>query len=99
MAQDLGAAGVMVTPTKEAVPATAATLHAYYAKVAEACPGLPIVLQDHPASTQVHMSADLLIQICQDLPTVQNIKPVPLLHTGCSTGGAPQGHAPRGVAL
>jgi len=74
MAQDLGAAGVMVTPTKEAVPATAATLHAYYAKVAEACPGLPIVLQDHPASTQVHMSADLLIQICQDLPTVQNIK-------------------------
>ena len=35
MAQDLGAAGVMVTPTKEAVPATPATLHAYYAKVAE----------------------------------------------------------------
>ena len=43
----------MVTPTKEPTPATPAALHAYYAKVAEVNPGFPIVLQDHPASTQV----------------------------------------------
>jgi len=74
MAQDLGAAAVMVTPTKEPSPATDATLLAYFSKVADACPTMPIVLQDHPASTQVHMSANLLVQICANIPTVTCIK-------------------------
>ena len=55
MAQDLGAAGVMVTPSKEPAPATDDALVELYARVARECPGLPIVLQDHPASTMVHM--------------------------------------------
>ena len=74
MAKDLGAAAVMVTPTKEAAPASDAALHAYFAAVADGCPGLPIVLQDHPASTQVFMSADLLVRICADLASVRCIK-------------------------
>ena len=52
MAQDLGAAAVMITPSKEPGQ-NEGMLLAYYAKVADKCPGLPIVLQDHPASTQV----------------------------------------------
>ena len=74
MARDLGAAAVMVTPTKEAAPQSDAALHAYFAAVADGCPGLPIVLQDHPASTQVFMSADLLVRICADLASVRCIK-------------------------
>jgi len=73
MAEELGAAAVMVTPTKEAAPASDAQLHGLFAAVAEGC-GLPIVLQDHPASTQVHMSADLLVRICADLEAVACIK-------------------------
>lgn len=53
MAAELGASGVMVTPTKEPVPATDDTLLRMYSHVSEGVPGLPIVLQDHPASTQV----------------------------------------------
>ena len=55
MAQELGAAAVMVTPTKEPAPASDDTLAEMYARVAEGCPGLPIVLQDHPASTQARL--------------------------------------------
>ena len=74
MARELGAAAVMVTPTKEAVPATDTTLYEYYVRVAEANPGLPIVLQDHPASTGVHMSAELIARICADVPEIACIK-------------------------
>lgn len=74
MAQELGAAAVMVTPAKEAVPASATTLRTYYQRVAEGCPGLPIVLQDHPASTQVFMSAELICDITAELPEIACIK-------------------------
>ena len=74
MARDLGAGSVMVTPTKEAAPQSEDALHAYFAAVAEGAPDLAIVLQDHPASTAVFMSADLLVRICADLPSVQCIK-------------------------
>ena len=53
MAQELGAAAVMVTPNKEPTPSSDETLVQLYTRVARGCPGLPIVLQDHPASTQV----------------------------------------------
>eukprot|EP00965_Chrysotila_dentata_P011089 360225-Pleurochrysis_carterae.AAC.1 len=52
MAQQLGAAAVMVTPSKEPTPVSADTMVEYYRRVGKGCPGLPIVLQDHPASTQ-----------------------------------------------
>lgn len=74
MAQELGAAAVMVTPTKEPTPASDDTLLALYARVAAGCPDLSIVLQDHPASTQVHMSMPLLARIVAEVPTVSCIK-------------------------
>ena len=73
MAQDLGAHSVMVTPTKEAFPQSDALLFDYFAAVQDGC-ALPIVLQDHPASTGVFMSAELLVQICAHLASVQCIK-------------------------
>ena len=51
MAQELGADAVMVTPTKEPTPPSDDAFVALYSRVADGCPGLPIVLQDHPAST------------------------------------------------
>ena len=74
MAEELGADAVMVTPTKEAAPTPDDALVAMYARVAEVCPTLPIVLQDHPASTQVHMSVPLLARIVREVPTVACIK-------------------------
>ena len=74
MAQELGAAAVMVTPTKEPAPATDETLLELYSRVARGCPGLPIVLQDHPASTQVHMSPKLVATIAHEVPEVACIK-------------------------
>jgi len=35
---------------------------------------IPIVLQDHPASTQVHMTASLLLRLVRDVPQVASIK-------------------------
>lgn len=74
MAQELGAAAVMVTPTKEPSPATDNTLVELYTRVADGCPGLPIVCQDHPASTQVHMSPKLVARIAHEVPSVECIK-------------------------
>ena len=74
MAQELGAAAVMVTPTKEPSPASDDTLVELYARVADGCPGLPIVCQDHPASTQVHMTPALVARIAHEVPAVQCIK-------------------------
>jgi len=74
MAQGLGADAVMVTPAKEPSPATDDALVALYSRVAAGCPGLPIVLQDHPASTQVHMSVPLVARIVSEVPAVSCIK-------------------------
>jgi 4-hydroxy-tetrahydrodipicolinate synthase len=74
MAQGLGAHAVMVTPTKEPSPVSDDMMVGLYSRVAEACPGLPIVLQDHPASTQVHMSVPLLARIVKEVPSVACIK-------------------------
>ena len=55
MAQDLGADAVMVTPAKEAVPNDDRIVEMYQ-QIADGLT-IPIVLQDHPASSEVHMSA------------------------------------------
>ena len=54
-AESLGASGVMVTPSKEPTPMVEDRLVEYFAAVNDALSSIPIVLQDHPASTQVHM--------------------------------------------
>jgi len=72
MAQALGAAGVMVTPSKEPVP-NEERIFDYFRKVAEGIT-IPIVLQDHPASTEVHMSVPLILRIVKEVPLVACIK-------------------------
>eukprot|EP00927_Polykrikos_kofoidii_P059987 TRINITY_DN55069_c0_g1_i1.p1 TRINITY_DN55069_c0_g1~~TRINITY_DN55069_c0_g1_i1.p1 ORF type:complete len:409 (-),score=84.19 TRINITY_DN55069_c0_g1_i1:143-1264(-) len=73
-AQQLGADAIMVTPEKEPSPASDDTIVAHFSRIAEGCPGLPIILQDHPASTQVHMSVPLLARIVREVPSVQGVK-------------------------
>jgi 4-hydroxy-tetrahydrodipicolinate synthase len=72
MAQELGAQAVMVTPHAEAVPNDERIVE-YYKTIAGGVK-IPIVLQDHPASTQVHMTASLLLRLVRDVPQVASIK-------------------------
>lgn len=74
MARDAGATSVMVTPSLEAVPSPPARIAQYFARIAERTPGLPIVLQDHPGSTGVHMAPELVASITAAVPEVQCIK-------------------------
>jgi len=72
MAQELGAAAVMVTPQAEAVPSDERVFE-YYRTIAEAI-SIPIVAQDHPASTGVHMSVPLLLRMLHEIPRIAAIK-------------------------
>jgi 4-hydroxy-tetrahydrodipicolinate synthase len=72
MAADLGAAAVMVAPAAEPVP-NEARVFDYFAQVAAGA-GLPVVAQDHPASTQVHMSLPLLLRMVAEIPAIACIK-------------------------
>jgi len=72
MAESLGAAAVMVTPSKEAVP-NEERIFEYFRKVAEGI-SIPIVLQDHPGSTEVHMSAPLILRMVDEIPRIACIK-------------------------
>jgi 4-hydroxy-tetrahydrodipicolinate synthase len=72
MAEQLGAKAVMVTPHAEAVPNDDRVFE-YYKVIADGI-GIPIVAQDHPASTQVHMGVPLLLRLVRELPRVASIK-------------------------
>ena len=72
MAEDLGAEAVMVAPAREPVPNDERIVE-YYRRIAAATT-LPIVLQDHPASTEVHMSAPLILRIVKEVPAIVCIK-------------------------
>ncbi|GAB1489210.1 dihydrodipicolinate synthase family protein [Opitutaceae bacterium] len=71
-AANLGAAAVMVAPSKQPTPSDAAVFE-YYRRVASQST-VPVVLQDHPLSTEVHMSVDLMLRITRELPAVTCIK-------------------------
>jgi 4-hydroxy-tetrahydrodipicolinate synthase len=71
-ARELGAAAVMITPSPQPAPSDRIVLE-YYEKIA-ANVGLPIVLQDHPAITQVHMSTDLILRLVREIPAIVSIK-------------------------
>lgn len=77
MAQELGADAIMVAPSKEMngpQPSDDDILE-LYSRVASACgPNLNIVLQDHPSSTGVTLSLDLISQLVAEIPTVRCIK-------------------------
>ena len=72
MAEDLGADAVMVAPAKEPV-ANDERIVETYRRVANATK-LPIVLQDHPASTEVQMSMPLILRIVKEVASVVCIK-------------------------
>jgi len=72
MAQDLGADAVMVTPAKEAVPNDDRVFELYQ-QISKAVT-IPIVLQDHPGSTDVHMSGALILRVLRALPGVACVK-------------------------
>ena len=71
-AHSLGAAGVMVTPHREPTP-NAQRIFDHFARIADAIE-IPIVLQDHPISTQVHMPLDLVLRMVAEIDRVACIK-------------------------
>ena len=71
-AADLGAAGVMIAPSRQPVPNDSLVCE-YYERIGAAVP-IPIVLQDHPASTEVHMRVPLILNIAAQVPSIACIK-------------------------
>lgn len=72
MAHACGARAAMVAPSAEAVPSDDRVFD-YFARVGRDSP-LPLVAQDHPASTQVHMPVPLLLRIVAEVSAVAGIK-------------------------
>jgi 4-hydroxy-tetrahydrodipicolinate synthase len=72
MAQDLGASAVMVMPGKEAVPGDDRTVETYQ-RIASGL-DIPIVLQDHPASSDVHFPVPLILRLLREVPAIQCVK-------------------------
>ena len=72
MAQDLGAAAVMVMPGKEAVPNDDRIIETYQCTTDGLT--IPIVLQDHPASSEVHFSIPLMLRLVREAPSIRCIK-------------------------
>ena len=71
-AKQQGADAVMVTPHKEAVPSERRIFDHF--RAVAAATDLPIVLQDHPGSTDVHMSLELILDIVSEIRTIACIK-------------------------
>ena len=72
LAQELGADAVMVTPAKEPVPNDDRIVELYQ-RIAEGL-SIPIVLQDHPASTDVHLSVGLIARVLRAVPSIECVK-------------------------
>jgi len=72
IAQDLGADAVMITPTKEAVPDEERIVESFR-RISQGL-SIPIVLQDHPASSEVHMPVSLMLQMLKAVPAIRCIK-------------------------
>jgi 4-hydroxy-tetrahydrodipicolinate synthase len=50
-----------------------ATVYSYFENLAHAS-SLPVIIQDHPASTRVHMSEDLIVRMIESLPAIGGLK-------------------------
>lgn len=79
-AQELGARAVMVAPPKLARSSDEA-LRRHYLTVAEAI-DIPVVVQDHPASSGIYMSVDFIANLASEAPRCRYLKledePTPL---------------------
>ncbi len=71
-AMKLGATAVMITPSQQPTPNEQAVFD-YFQRIA-AKVDAPIVLQDHPAISQVHMSADLILRLVREIETIVCVK-------------------------
>ena len=71
-AERLGASAVMIAPTKQPAPNDDAVFE-YYRRIADSTT-LPVVLQDHPASTEVFMSAAFILRMVKEIPSIAAIK-------------------------
>lgn len=71
-AEGLGAHSVMLAPPPLARP-TDAALRRHYLAVAGAV-GIPVVVQDHPASSGVQMSAEFLLALADESPACRVVK-------------------------
>ncbi len=69
---ELGAAGVMIMPPPQPVPSDKAVLD-YFQRVAAGI-SAPIVLQDYPIGSQVHMSTDLILRLVREVPNIVAVK-------------------------
>ncbi|WP_432816611.1 dihydrodipicolinate synthase family protein [Sulfitobacter sp. JB4-11] len=70
---EMGAAGVMVAPP--GALKTDPQIHGYYGGVVSALgPDTPVVLQDFPLTTGVHISDDILGRIIDDMPSIVMLK-------------------------
>merc|ERR1712154_104344 len=70
----LGAHSVMVTPSKEPVP-DQTSIVSYYERICSALgDDVPMVLQDHPASTMVHMTMHTMQHILSECRSVRCVK-------------------------
>jgi 4-hydroxy-tetrahydrodipicolinate synthase len=72
MAERQGASACMIAPSKQAIPCDQ-TIFDYYNRVREKT-SLPIIVQDHPSVTEVHMTIDLLCRIVNEVPGIAGIK-------------------------
>lgn len=69
---DLGAAGVMIAPSTQPTPSDKAVFEFFQRIAAQV--SVPIVLQDHPALSQVFMSVDLVLRLVREVPSIAAIK-------------------------
>ena len=73
VAMSAGAAGVMIAPT--AGLATDEQIEGYLHQVCETLgEGVPVVLQDYPQATGVHLSVSLFNRLLDDLPQIKVLK-------------------------
>lgn len=71
-AADLGTTAVMITPSQQPVPSDKSVFD-YFQRIAAKI-SLPIVLQDHPAISQVHMPVELILKLTREVPSIVSIK-------------------------
>ena len=71
-AQDLGAAAVMISAPPMGKP-NPDSLFTHYSRIAEAV-DIPIVVQDYPQTSGVHMAPAFIARLYQEIPSVQYLK-------------------------
>ena len=71
-AEELGAAAVMVSPPPMGKPNPDAVLK-HYSRLADTI-DIPIVVQDYPTTSGVHMSVDFIARLAKEIPAAQYLK-------------------------